>query len=297
MPKKINMIGKKYGRLTVIKEIDPYIDNRGSRIIRYLCRCECGNEKEVIGIYLRNLTTQSCGCYNKEIISRKKINIIGKKFGRWLVIKEVEPKNYNCGVNHRKYLCRCECGNEKEVIGIYLRNGESKSCGCLKKEILHQRLTTHNKSKEKIFIVLRNMKNRCYNKNNLDYHNYGGRGIKICDEWLNDPNSFFKWAENNGYKKDLTIERINVNDDYKPNNCTFVNRRKQSLNRRKRSDNKSGYIGVRKEKGMWYSDIRIKYKLITFKYYKTKKEALNARNNYIRKNNLQSDYKIQEWID
>lgn len=148
------------------------------------------------------------------------------------------------------------------------------------------------------------MKQRCYNKNCPAYKYYGGRGIKICDEWLNDCDNFYDWAMNNGFdpklsKKECSIDRIDVNGNYEPNNCRWVNSHVQGANKRKSSSNISGYTGLyyvprallRKK---WKAEIVINYKRYGLGFYATQKEALAARNQYIIDNNL--DYPVQEYV-
>ena len=157
-----------------------------------------------------------------------KENIIGMKFGRLTVLKEIE-KNKNL----RTFECICECGGKKNVYKKYLKSGDVKSCGCLSKEHLKKiQLPKHGFSRHKLYIRFDGIKKRCYNKKDKDYKNYGGRGIKICDEWLNDYTKFHEWALNSGYKKGLTIDRINNNGNYEPNNCRWITNKEQQRNTR-----------------------------------------------------------------
>ena len=124
--------------------------------------------------------------------------MIGKKFGRLSVIN---TSNMRTSENRLKYECVCECGNNVIVDGKSLRNGHTKSCGCLSKELSKKRVTTHGKTKSRLYTIFGGMKQRCYYKNNSHYKYYGKRGIKICDEWLNDFINFYNWSINNGYKE------------------------------------------------------------------------------------------------
>lgn len=162
----------------------------------------------------------------------EKENIIGMKFGRLTVLKEIE-KNKNL----RTFECICECGNKKIVFKKYLKNGDTRSCGCLKIEYLKNKSIglKHGMSRTKFYKMYDSIKKRCLNKNNKDYKNYGGRGIKICNEWLNKENgfiNFYNWAIENGYKEGLTIDRINNNGNYEPNNCRWVTNKEQQRNTR-----------------------------------------------------------------
>lgn len=153
------------------------------------------------------------------------IDMVGQKFGRLTVIEFSHRKGKNY-----YWKCICDCGNpEIRIVQVQgLKRGTTQSCGCLNKEII----TKHGLDGDKIYHVFNAMKNRCYSKDNNSYHNYGARGINICDEWLNDVVAFVNWAYNSGYKEGLTIERKDVNGNYEPNNCTWVSRKAQMNNTR-----------------------------------------------------------------
>ena len=164
-------------------------------------------------------------------------DLIGQKFGK-LTVKEIRRKEQKYNTRGIKdgftyyYLCECECGNIIEVDRNSLRFKRTQSCGCLRNELSAERKYTHKLSGTKLYQTYNRMKTRCYNKNVKCYKNYGLRGIKICNEWLNDFASFYNWSLNNGYKEGLSIDRIDVNGDYEPSNCRWITMAQQASNKR-----------------------------------------------------------------
>lgn len=160
-------------------------------------------------------------------------DIIGKRFGRLTVIKLDHIKRTSR--NFYYYLCKCDCGNDYIVLKSSLLNGLTRSCGCYNTEIRIEQCkkrAKHNLTNSRIYGIWCKMKNRCYCKTLKVYANYGKRGITLCEEWKNDFKSFYNWAMKNGYKDSLSIDRINVNGNYEPNNCRWVDAKTQQRNRR-----------------------------------------------------------------
>ena len=162
-------------------------------------------------------------------------DLIGRKFGRLTVLERYPEKKKG----YIQWVCECQCGNIIVVRSDLLKSGNTRSCGCLAKEIHSMRCrelgltrATHKKSNTRLYKIYANMKDRCYNKNNHAYKDYGLRGITICKEWLESFNAFYEWAINNGYGDNLTIDRKNNNSGYSPNNCRWITRTEQSLNTR-----------------------------------------------------------------
>lgn len=174
-------------------------------------------------------------------------DIIGKKFNRWTVLYEAAPYVSKMGKRLRKFHCVCECGTKRDIFLNYLGDGRSKSCGCFKVERIKQVHTKHGKSKNgscRLYTVWANMKGRCYNKNDKQFHDYGGRGIRVCQEWL-DFIAFYRWATENGYSDGKLIDRKVVDGNYDPSNVRFVSVGLSARNKRLLSRvNISGYRGV-----------------------------------------------------
>ncbi len=150
----------------------------------------------------------------------------GDKFHRLTVIREVGKIK-----GKRRFLCQCDCGNEKIIRLEGLIRQTSKSCGCLRSEITSMHRSTHGQRQSRLYGTWQNMKNRCLNKNVATYKRYGARGITVCNEWM-EFEPFYRWAMANGYQDNLTIERINNAGNYEPKNCVWVAREKQATNKR-----------------------------------------------------------------
>jgi len=168
------------------------------------------------------------------------IDLTGETFGRLFVERRVENSIHNAA----QYLCKCDCGNEIVVNSNNLRTGHTKSCGCKRKESTSKWLKKYNFKHgmcgSRLYIVWAGMKQRVENPNNERYKDYGARGIKICKEW-HDFETFKKWAYENGYKDDAkygdcTIDRKDVDGDYEPNNCRWVDLLVQAHNKRPKKE-------------------------------------------------------------
>lgn len=169
----------------------------------------------------------------------KLIDLTGERYGRLVVLTRGE--NSNSG--RTLWLCKCDCGNIVTVSGNDLRRGKTMSCGCYRREtaIAHCKrdFSTHGETNTRLFRVWTNVKKRCNNPNYKGYKDYGGRGIMICEEWADNYELFREWALANGYDETAprgkcTLDRINVNGNYEPSNCRWVDMKVQNNNKRPR---------------------------------------------------------------
>jgi hypothetical protein len=157
-----------------------------------------------------------------------------KTFGMLKVVRQDFDHTYPDGKHRRKWWCLCDCGNPK-LISVFenrLKNESTKSCGCLRVETLKNMRLKHGDSNTKLYYIWGGIKSRCLNKNNKDYHSYGGRDIKICNQWIDNYMAFKEWALSHGYQEGLSIERIDVNGDYCPENCCWITMSEQQYNKR-----------------------------------------------------------------
>ena len=228
-----------FGDLTVIGK-SPKTCKSGSM---WECRCSCGAVVTVARCNLKSGNTKSCGCKSHilTIESRKRKglekDLTGKEFGRLVVIRKAEARS---GTNPL-CVCLCSCGKVSNVIQENLLNGHTRSCGCLSADLASERSTTHGKSNTRLYRIWRGMINRCENPRQESYPYYGGRGISVCDEWRSDFLCFYNWAMSHGYNPDApfgecTIDRINVDGNYCPWNCRWVDAKTQANNKRPRRE-------------------------------------------------------------
>lgn len=199
----------------------------------------------------------------------------GDRYGHLTVIKEVGRSPSN----KRRFLCKCDCGNELEVIMSSFTTGHTTSCGCEHRRIV----TKHNLSYKRIYQIWNGMVYRCSEKERPAkvWKKYGARGIRVCEEWKNFMN-FYNWAINNGYKENLTIDRIDSDKGYYPENCQWADYKTQNTHLKSKHD----CVGVYYNKGHWYSYITVNYRQIYFGKFNTQKEAADARNAYIDEHHL-----------
>lgn len=191
------------------------------------------------------------------------IDITGQKFGRLTVIGLDDERS----VRKTYWMCLCDCGKMKSVRSDCLKNGTVTSCGCRKKEQDRENLTKHHshlQSGTRLYEAWQGMKKRCYNEHDSRYNNYDGRGIKVCDEWKNDFAAFYEWALNTGYSEELTIDRIDVDGDYEPNNCRWADIKTQCNNRTSNIKIKIG--NATKSLQEWCDIFEVEYKKTYARY-------------------------------
>ncbi len=156
----------------------------------------------------------------------KIIDLSGQVFGKLTVIKFLERKKF-----HSLFECKCDCGNITIVTSNNLRTNHTISCGCYNEKVFRDSTITHGLSKHPLYLSWVGMRNRCYYKDHNRFEHYGGKGIKVCDEWKDNFQSFYDWAIKNGWGKGLSIDRKENDKDYCPNNCKFSTVPQQNRNR------------------------------------------------------------------
>lgn len=195
-------------------------------------------------------------------------DLTGQQFG-WLTVIELDHMKRIDGHNRPYWKCLCKCGAEKVVSANSLRSGSTRFCGCYRKGANHQRFYRGGADRARLYSIWRMAKRRCENPKCEFYHNYGARGIKVCDEWqgIEGFNRFYEWAISHGYDRGLTLDRIDNDKGYNPNNCQFATRKHQSNN--KRNNIYLTFDGVTKTLMEWceyydvpYSRVRVRYNVM-----------------------------------
>ena len=258
-----DLTGMRFGRLVVLYRIDLDGDDAENNIERYgktvwKCKCDCGNEVEVSRKTLQG-GKKSCGCL---VFERMVSRTIGKRFGRLVVVDYAYTKRYGKGSSKTYWLCKCDCGNEKVASLSSMQCGYVNSCGCLVKEVrekMAEEKTTHGGHKDRLYWIWHGMKSRC--DKDYGHAHYHEKGITVCEEWANDYAVFREWALANGYdpnaeKYQCTIDRIDNNGNYCPENCRWVSAAVQASNTSQ--NHYLEYDGKRMTVTQWAKEIGIK---------------------------------------
>jgi hypothetical protein len=263
-----DLTGKKFGLLTAVSI------HETTGHIKWNCVCECGGTRVARRGDLTTGKTKSCGCIKGQA---RVIDRTGQKYGKLVVICRVPNKE---GINMTRWLCICECKKETVVNGNDLKNGHTQSCGCLlNHENRSKRSYKHGHSHRSAeYNCWANLISRCTNHKNIGFENYGGRGITVCDRWLNSFEDFLNDMGTRPSDKH-SIDRIDVNGDYEPSNCTWSTREVQARNTRIPKNNNSGYRGVKwdKDRGKWLASINVNRKRIFLGLFKDLEEAARVR--------------------
>lgn len=178
-------------------------------------------------------------------------NLSGQRFGRLVAIEQSGYSNDG----QAKWLCLCDCGGRAVIVAGHLRSGHTQSCGCLKGDSIRKLSVTHGSTNTRLYTIWTGIKQRCLNPVNPAFCDYGKRGVKICNEWKESFSNFQHWAYLNGYRDNLTIDRINVHGDYCPQNCRWITKSEQSNNRR--TSRYIKYCGFKRTVKDWCDFLRI----------------------------------------
>lgn len=239
-----DLTGMRFGRLLVVRPHPVRIvESAGRRSAASVCKCDCGKEVVVRNRLLKQGFTTSCGCRKKEVLSengkkgRLRIrDLTGMKFGRLTVVAPAEPKERKDGRHIGRSWVRCECGKRGDfiVVNNSLLSGLTTSCGCRRAESLANANRTNKTtglSHSRLYNIFKSMHSRCENQKHEAYQNYGGKGIKVCEEWRRfEP--FCEWALANGYDETKTIDRIDNDKGYFKENCRWVTMRENQRNKK-----------------------------------------------------------------
>ncbi len=164
-------------------------------------------------------------------------DLTGCSFGELTVLKRLDTKLDKGGRRRTMWLCRCSCGNETAVSADALKSGNQVSCGCYRKKHASEMFMKHGMADTRLYYVWSGIKSRCYNSNVYEYRFYGARGISMCEKWCNNFEAFYDWAISNGYDNSAprgtyTIDRIDTDGDYSPENCRLITQKQQMNNTR-----------------------------------------------------------------
>lgn len=219
----------------------------------------------------------------------------GDRYWRLTVIKELEPRKTGKEFK-RWFLFKCDCGNITETYLSDVRRGHTQSCGCIWREVIPTLLYKHGLKQDRLYDKWCCIKSRCFNPNVNEYMYYGGRGITLFDEWIENPVAFISYCKTlDGWDdRTLSIDRIDTNGNYEPGNIRFSTAHIQACNQRRRKS-QTQYVGVVKRRNNFISEIHVNGIHTYFGSFKTIEEAVMARNNFIKENGL-TEYAKQQLL-
>ena len=266
--KRKDLSGQRFGLLTAIESLGV----TKNKSVLWKCVCDCGTVKNYTTSTLKGLN--SCGCAQYK---GRHLDLVGKRSGR-LTAKEPVGKNR---AGQYMWKCLCDCGNEHITSGTSLVENTTKSCGCLAKEVCGKSSITHGLSGTPEYGAWKNAVARCNDSRNKKYYDYGGRGISVCDRWVEDaPKGFLNFLEDMGERPSdrMSLDRIDVNGNYCPENCRWIDPYVQAYNTRMFKNNTSGRTGVSETKdGKWQAYITHKNVRKSLGVFATLRQAVNAR--------------------
>jgi len=255
-----HLIGQRFGKL-VIQSILPEVNKEGKSMAH--CKCDCGREKDLRITHLTHDLVKSCGqCgYMQKVTSeRSALDLTGKVFGELKVIKRTDRENFSnvvweveCKHGHKTYASATRLAHGLVTHCPICRRGKNYEANKLKKPPLQQRTP-----RERLMIIRLHMIGRCYNPKDRNYPQWGGCGIKVCEEWRKPRtglDAFYNWSLANGWKPGLTLDRINVNGDYSPENCRWVTLVVQNNNRR--NNRRIAVLGKEQTVAEWAREFEI----------------------------------------
>lgn len=279
-------VGKRFGKLEVLKELPAVRDNSGSLRRWMEVRCDCGQVVEKKLKYLKNGDTNSCGSCVYEVVDKSakglpivaldpfedELLMVGNKYREWLVT----AAGFRLGTS-RMLKAVCSCGTEQYLCKSVLINGPSASCGCESKERIAEAHRTHGLAGTREYSVWANMRARCNNPKSTFFHNYGGRGIKHQESWASFDEFWKDMGE--GYVEGLELDRIDVDGNYCVENCRWTDNSTQAYNQRQHKNNTSGKTGVvlNKNTNHWVSNINVKKEKIYLGTFVNLEDAVKAR--------------------
>ena len=289
MANRVQMLGKKFGRLTVLARANDRFSKSGRAKVYWMCKCDCGNITEAQADCLRSGNTTSCGCASKEALAAKHVPLKpGTVYGELTIIEEL-PRDGRIF----KYRCKCSCGKESVAAKPNLLNGHTTTCGHTK-GVLRGENGAHL-----LYHVYTAMIGRATNPNHALTKNYLQRGVTIHPDWSNDTpegfKNFFRWATTEGgWEPGLCLDKEAVDHNnliYGPDTCRFVHSHVNAASARKKSgNNTSKYLGVywqsRERDQAWVTRLMHKGEMRNIGHFNNELEAAKARDKYIRDNNL-----------